>query len=83
MSTDVIKEFNQLKKNVETAQTNIDQATGSLAEVKRSLKKDFQVDTLKKAKTKLEKLEEEQTEKKEELETAIENFEEKWDNDDD
>ena len=76
--SDVIKEFNRLKKNAETAQTNIDQATGSLAEVKRSLKKDFQVDTLKKAKTKLEKLTEEQSEKKEELETAIENFEEKW-----
>ena len=76
--SDPIKDFNRLKKNAETAQTNIDQATGSLAEVKRSLKKDFQVDTLKKAKIKLEKLTGEQSDKKEELETAIENFEEKW-----
>jgi len=79
--SDPIKDFNRLKKNVETAQTNIDQATGSLAEVKKSLKKDFGVNTLKLAKTKLAGLEEDQETKKEELETAIENFEEKWDGD--
>ncbi len=75
---DVIEKFNLLKKNAETAQSNIDKATGSLTEVKKTLKEDFDVNTLKKARGKLETLTEEQEEKKEELETAINDFEEKW-----
>ncbi len=78
---DIIKKFNKLTENVKTAQTNIDQATGSLAEVKKSLKGKFKVNTLKQAKEKLEELETEEAEKKEDLETAIEDFEEKWEND--
>ncbi len=76
--SDVVKEFNRLKKNTETAQTNVDQATGSLSEVKKSLKKDFGVDTLKKAKAKLVTLTQRQEGKKEEMETAITDFQEKW-----
>lgn len=75
---DVVKEYERLKKNAEIAQTNIDQATGSLSEVKKTLKKDFEVDTLKKANTKLKTLTKQQDEKKEESETAITDFKEKW-----
>jgi len=78
MTKNNLNDYLKLKKKVELAQTEADQAEGALGEVMKQLKKDFSCSTLKEAKQKLKKLEKQKTSSKEEFEEALEKFEEDW-----
>ncbi len=79
MSDDAtLKKYMRLKKDVETAQRRADQAQGALDQLMKTLEKDFGCDTLKEAKTKLKSLQKQEEKVRGEFETAVEEFEEKW-----
>lgn len=77
-----LKKYLELKKKVEQAQQKSDKAEGALEQIMEQLKEKFGCSTLKEAKKKLALLEKQEREAKEEFETAIEEFEEKWEEED-
>lgn len=79
MSKDrVLEKYIQLKENVDTAQQRSDRAQGALDQLMKTLEKDFSCSTLKAAKTKLKTLQKQEEKVRDEFETAVEEFEEKW-----
>ena len=78
MAKNNLEKYLTLKKKVESAQTEADQAEGALGEVMKQLKKEFECDTLKEAKKKLKQLEKQKESSKEEFEEAVEKFEDDW-----
>ena len=75
---EVLKKYMRLKKDVETAQQRANRAQGALDQLMKDLEKDFDCSTLKQAQKKLEALETEEEEAREEFEEAVEQFDEKW-----
>ncbi len=83
MKKNNLDKYLKLKKKVELAQTEADQAEGALGEVMKQLKKQFDCNTLKEAKKKLKQLEKQKETSKEEFEEAVEKFEEDWEGEED
>jgi hypothetical protein len=75
---DVLKRYANLETQARQAQTEADQAQGGLNNIKSRLSKEYDCKTLKAAKDKLDRLKEEAEEKKQELETDMDEFKEKW-----
>jgi len=80
MSELKLKKYIELKKRVEQAQQEANKAEGALEQITKQLKKEFDCNTLEAAKKKLRVLEKQGQKAKTEFENAIEEFEEKWDN---
>lgn len=78
MANQKLNDYLRLKKKVESAQQQADQAEGALGEVMKQLKKEFGCTTLKEAKKKLKQLERQKESSKEDFETAVEKFEDDW-----
>ena len=75
-----IKEFMQLKKNVEQAQAQADRATGAAEQIMRQLQEVHGCDTIEDAQKKLRTKEKEKDKLQEEFDTAFEEYKEKWQN---
>ena len=73
-----LKQYNQLKEQVEAAQRKADKAQGALDTTMERLKKEFGCSTISAAKKKLATLDKKEKNLKEEMDEAIEDFEEKW-----
>ena len=73
-----LDKYLKLKKKVELAQQQADQAKGALQEIMKQLKKEFDCDTLQEAKKKLRQLERQKKSSKKEFDEAVEKFEEDW-----
>jgi len=78
MSNTKLDKYVQLKKRVETAQQQADQAEGALGEIMGQIKEEFGCTSLKLAKVKLKQLEKAKDISKEEFDNAIKKFEEDW-----
>ena len=77
-----LDKYLNLKKRVETAQQEADKAEGALSEVMKQLKRDFDCDTLNEAKRKLKQLKKKEESSKKDFDAALEEFEEKWSDED-
>jgi len=73
-----LNKYMELKKRVEQAQQEANKAEGALEQVMKQLKKEFGCTTLEQAEKKLSILEKQEQKAKIEFENAIEEFEEKW-----
>ena len=73
-----LDKYLKLKKKVELAQQQADQAKGALQEIMKQLKKEFGCNTLQEAKKKLKQLERQKKSSKKEFDEAVEKFEEDW-----
>ncbi len=79
MSNDTtLKKYIQLRKDVETAQRRADQAQGALDQLMKTLEKDYECTTLKQAKKKLKSLQTQEEKLRGEFTEAVDEFEEKW-----
>ena len=73
------RRFLEIKAKVEKAQTKADKAKGALSEIKDRLEKEFGCDSLKAAKKKLKDLQRQESDLTKQLDKAMTNFEDKWD----
>ncbi len=73
-----LDKYIRLKKRVEDATKQSDQAEGALGEVMKQLENEFGCATLKECKRKLKQLEKQEASSKEEFDTAVEQFEKDW-----
>lgn len=73
-----LKQFAELKSKVEQAQQRMDRAQGSLDQLMKQLKEDFDCKTIEEATAKLKKLKKEESSIEEEFTEAMEKFNEKW-----
>lgn len=73
-----LKRYTELKRQVEQAQKAADRAEGALEQLEAQLKKDFNCSSIEEAEKKLKTLTREQQEAEEDFQTALEAFEEKW-----
>ena len=76
--TDILSEFNKLKQTVEEAQQKSDRAAGALEQITKTLKKDFECNTIAVAAKKLEMLQKQEVQDKEDFEKAMKDFKKKW-----
>ena len=73
-----LDKYLSLKKRVETAQQEADKAEGALSEVMKQLEREFDCSTLNEAKRKLKQLRKQAELSKKAFDDALEEFEEKW-----
>ncbi len=73
-----LKKYIELKRKVETAQQKADRAEGALQQVMKQLKSEFGCTTLDAAKKKLLLLTKQESKAKKEFDSAVKEFEEKW-----
>ena len=73
-----LDKYVQIKKQVESAQQQADQAKGALGQVMGQIKKEFGCTSLKQAKIKRRQLEEQKVSSKKAFDKAVEKFEEDW-----
>ncbi len=73
-----LNKYLALKKRVEDATKQVDQADGAIGEVMKQLKREFDCSTLNEAKRKLKQLEKQEVESKEKFDSAVEKFEKDW-----
>ena len=73
-----LRQFTELKAKVEQAQQKADRAQGSLDQLNKQLKEEFDCDDLEEAETKLEELTKEEKSISKEFETALKQFEDRW-----
>jgi len=78
MSNTKLDKYLNLKKRVESAQQQADQAEGALGEIMGQIKEEFGCTSLKLAKIKLKQLEKARDISKKEFDDAVEKFEEDW-----
>jgi DNA repair ATPase RecN len=78
MTDDKLKQYNQIKRQVEEAQKKADQAEGALNQIMKQLKTEFGCKTLEEAEAKLRKLNQETKLSSKEFEKALIDFNEKW-----
>lgn len=83
MSKEVLteQEYRQLKKKVDEAKSNSDQAKGALGQLTKRLKEEFACSSLKEGKILLEKLSKERDEVQKKLEDEMEAYKDKWNED--
>ena len=74
----VLKDYTNLKENVEEAEREANKAEGALEQVMKRLKKEFGCTTLEAADKKYGKMKKQAESAKEKFEKAVEEFEEKW-----
>jgi predicted nucleic acid-binding Zn-ribbon protein len=75
---DLMKQYNNLKKEAEEAQQTADKAEGALGQVMQQLKKEFDCSTIEEAEKKLGQLRKQESKTKKEFEIAVQEFEEEW-----
>ena len=73
-----LDKYLSLKKRVETAQQEADQAEGAEKEVMKQIKDEFDCSTLNEAKRTLKQKRKQEVDSKEKFDTAFEKFEEDW-----
>ena len=73
-----LKTYTQLKEQVDAAQRRADKAQGEYDANMKRLKKEFSCSTLAEAKKKHKQLEKQEAGLTEKLESAIEDYQEKW-----
>ncbi len=75
-----INKYLELKENVEEAERQANQAEGALGQVMKQLKTEFGCSTIEAANKKLKKLQQQVNVAEKSFNTAVEVFEEKWEN---
>ena len=75
------EEFLELQKLVKQAREQASRAEGGLAEIMKRIEDEFGCDSLKAAKTKIKKLQQEKAEAEEKFEAGKRDFEKHWSND--
>ena len=73
-----LDKYLSLKKRVESAQQEADQAEGAEKEVMKQIKDEFGCNTLNEAKRTLKQKRKQEADSKEKFDTAFEQFEEDW-----
>jgi hypothetical protein len=73
-----LDKYLSLKKKVESAQQEVNQAEGAIGELMKQLEHEFGCKTLKEAKQKLKYLVKQEQSSKKAFDDAVDAFEEKW-----